>query len=148
MRAMTRLQHGRDRARAAVADAPTAEANDRQDLDRRGGEEELVRVGDARGRERVLAHRHAGAAANFSDSSYEEAGCEVVSSADDVWSKSDIVLKVRAPEQGEESKLHANQTLISFIAPGQNPELLETLTKIGGTALAMDMVPRVQAQGW
>jgi NAD(P) transhydrogenase subunit alpha len=91
----------------------------------------------------VAVESNAGAAAKFSDGAYKEAGCEILASGDDVWSQSDIVLKVRAPEQGEESKLRSDQTLISFLAPGQNSELLETLTSSGGTALAMDMVPRI-----
>jgi NAD(P) transhydrogenase subunit alpha len=91
----------------------------------------------------VAIEAGAGAAAKFPDGEYEAVGCEVLTSADAIWEQSDIIFKVRAPEQGEESKLRSNQTLASFIMPGQNPELLETLTKSGGTALAMDMVPRI-----
>jgi NAD(P) transhydrogenase subunit alpha len=91
----------------------------------------------------VAVEAGAGAAAKFPDSEYEAAGCEILASADAIWEQSDIIFKVRAPEQGEESKLRSDQTLASFIMPGQNPELLETLTKSGGTALAMDMVPRI-----
>ena len=91
----------------------------------------------------VAVQAGAGAAAKFPDSEYEAAGCEVLASADDVWKQSDIILKVRAPQQGEEDRLRADQTLISFVMPGQNPELLDTLTKSGGTAMAMDMVPRI-----
>ena len=91
----------------------------------------------------VAVEAGAGAAAKFPDSEYEAAGCEILASADEVWKQSDIIMKVRAPEQGEEQKLRSDQTLISLIMPGQNPELLETLTKSGGTTLAMDMVPRI-----
>jgi len=91
----------------------------------------------------VAVEKDAGAAAKFSNSAYEEAGCEVLASADAVWEQSDIIFKVRAPEGGEEGKLRADQTLISFLAPGQNPELLRQLTESGGTALSMDSVPRI-----
>ena len=91
----------------------------------------------------VAIEKDAGAAAKFSNSAYEEAGCEVLASADAVWEQSDIIFKVRAPEGGEEGKLRADQTLISFLAPGQNPELLRQLTESGGTALSMDSVPRI-----
>ncbi len=91
----------------------------------------------------VAIEAGAGAAAKFPDSEYEAAGCEVLPKAKDVWKQSDIILKVRAPEQGEEKKLRSDQTLVSLIMPGQNPELLATLTKSGGTTLAMDMVPRI-----
>ena len=32
---------------------------------------------------------------------YAEAGCEIVATADDIWSESDIILKVRGPEGDE-----------------------------------------------
>ena len=91
----------------------------------------------------VAIEAGAGATSKFPDSEYEAVGCEVLSSADEIWKQSDIILKVRAPEQGEETKLRSDQTLISFVMPGQNPELLETLTNSGATAMAMDMVPRI-----
>ncbi len=91
----------------------------------------------------VAVEKDAGAAASFSNEAYEAAGCEVLASAKDVWSQADLILKVRAPEGGEESLLRADQTLICFLGPGQNPELLEQLTKSGGTAMSMDSVPRI-----
>ena len=91
----------------------------------------------------VAVEANAGAAANFSDGAYEAAGCAILSSASDVWTQSDVILKVRAPEGAEQGLLRSDQVLISFLAPGQNPELLETLTRSGGTALSMDSVPRI-----
>jgi NAD(P) transhydrogenase subunit alpha len=52
-------------------------------------------------------------------------------------------LKVRAPDASEVKRLNENQTLISFVWPGQNPDLLKQLTASGVTALAMDSVPRI-----
>ena len=90
----------------------------------------------------VAVESGAGAAASFSDDAYKEAGCELATAAD-IWSQSDIVMKVRAPDAGEARSLRDDQTLISFLWPAQNPELLEQLTKSGGTAMAMDSVPRI-----
>jgi NAD(P) transhydrogenase subunit alpha len=91
----------------------------------------------------VIVEKDAGAAASFSDGAYEEAGCTIADSAADIWSGSDIILKVRPPEGDQAGGLKDSQTLISFLYPGQNPELLEQLTGSGGTALAMDSVPRI-----
>ena len=91
----------------------------------------------------VVVEKDAGAAASFSDEAYEAAGCTIAGSAADIWSGSDIILKVRPPEEGQAKGLQDSQTLISFLYPGQNPELLEQLTGSGGTALAMDSVPRI-----
>jgi NAD(P) transhydrogenase subunit alpha len=91
----------------------------------------------------VAVEANAGAAASFSDDAYKEAGCDVVMSGDDLWAQSDLILKVRAPEGEETARLRANQTLISFLWPGQNPDLLSQLTESGVTAMAMDSVPRI-----
>ncbi len=91
----------------------------------------------------VAIEKDAGADASYSDSAYADAGCEAGLSADEIWNDSDIILKVRGPEGGEAGKLRANQTLISFLWPAQNPELLKELTASGATVLAMDSVPRI-----
>ncbi len=100
--------------------------------------EQLMKLGFS-----VAVEANAGAAANFSDAAYRAAGCEVIGSASELWQQSDVIMKVRAPEGDEASGLRADQTLISFIWPGQNPELLEKLTATGATVLAMDSVPRI-----
>ena len=91
----------------------------------------------------VAVESGAGTKASYSDDAYREAGCEVIDSATELWSKSDIVLKVRAPEGDEAPRLRSNQALISFLWPAQNPELLKQLTDTGGTVMAMDSVPRI-----
>jgi NAD(P) transhydrogenase subunit alpha len=91
----------------------------------------------------VVVEKDAGADASFTDDAFREAGCTIADSAADIWSGSDIILQVRPPESDRASGLKDSQTLISFLYPGQNPELLGQLTKSGGTALAMDSVPRI-----
>ena len=91
----------------------------------------------------VAIEAGAGAAANYSDASYAEAGCEVFSSRKDVWKQSDVILKVRAPDAKERKLLRSGQILISFLWPAQNPDLLKDLTDRGVTAMAMDYIPRI-----
>ena len=91
----------------------------------------------------VAVESGAGTEASFSDSAYRDAGCEIVDQAADLWSQSDIVMKVRGPDEEEAARVRADQALISFLWPAQNPELLEKLTATGGTVLAMDSVPRI-----
>ncbi len=91
----------------------------------------------------------AGELANLSDSAYLEAGARVLPAGSDIWSSSDIVIKVRAPEKDENQNLdeldllHESQTLIGFLWPAQNPELLERLAESGVSAISMDAVPRI-----
>ncbi len=91
----------------------------------------------------VAVESNAGAAANYSDAAYEAAGCSVAATAEEVWAGSDIILKVRGPNDAEAARLKAGQTLIGFLWPAQNPELLKQLTERGVTAMAMDSIPRI-----
>jgi NAD(P) transhydrogenase subunit alpha len=90
----------------------------------------------------VAVEPNAGAAAHYSDASYTAAGCSIAT-VDEIWSNSDIILKVRGPDNEEAPRLKSGQTLISFLWPAQNPELLQQLTESGVTAMAMDSIPRI-----
>ena len=85
----------------------------------------------------------AGAEANYSDAAYSEAGAEIVTDIKTLWDSSDIILKVRAPDDNEIELLHDGQTLISFIWPAQNKSLMEKLSAKKVNILAMDSVPRI-----
>ncbi|MEL0641172.1 Re/Si-specific NAD(P)(+) transhydrogenase subunit alpha [Pseudoalteromonas aliena] len=91
----------------------------------------------------VAIEAGAGMAANYTDDAYIAVGCEVVNSAQDIWAQSDIVLKVQAPEVDENTLLKSGQTLICFLWPAQNPEMLKDLTQRGITAIAIDSIPRI-----
>jgi proton-translocating NAD(P)+ transhydrogenase subunit alpha len=96
--------------------------------------EKLIKLGF-----RVAVETGAGDAANFTDDAYRAAGAEVVQ---DVWTKSDIVFKVRAPSSAEVQRLREGATLIGFIWPAQNPELMQQLAARKLTVLAIDSLPR------
>ena len=91
----------------------------------------------------VAIESGAGESASFGDGAYGDAGVDVVSDRAELWSGSDIILKVRAPNDEELDLFHSGQVLISFLWPAQNPELLERLARAGVTALAMDSIPRI-----
>lgn len=97
----------------------------------------------------VSVEAGAGEAASYGDGSYAAAGCSIAEETRDIWRTCDIVLKVRGPEFhpeldcDETELLREGQTLIAFLWPAQNPELLKTLSSKGVTALAMDSIPRI-----
>lgn len=97
----------------------------------------------------VLVEAGAGEAANFSNQAYSQSGCELIEGAEELWQSADVVLKVRSPEYNSQLDKHEvellreGQTLISFIYPAQNPQLLEQLAAQKATVLAMDAVPRI-----
>jgi NAD(P) transhydrogenase subunit alpha len=97
--------------------------------------EKLIKLGF-----RVAVESGAGEAANFSDDAYRAAGAEISA---DVWRSADIVFKVRAPSPQEVARMREGQTLISFIWPAQNPELMQQLAARKVTVLAMDSLPRM-----
>ena len=89
----------------------------------------------------VLVESGAGVASSFADDAYVEAGA-AIGSTSDVW-HSDIVFKVNAPTSEEIALLADGATLISLIAPGLNPDLVDALAERPITVLAMDAVPRI-----
>ena len=92
---------------------------------------------------KVLVQRGAGSAADFLDEAYTDAGATLVDSAGDVWSQADVVLKVRSPAKEEVESIKAKQTIISFLQPAQNKELVDAIAAKGATSFAMDMIPRI-----
>ncbi|KTG42020.1 hypothetical protein cypCar_00031256 [Cyprinus carpio] len=102
---------------------------------------------------RVQVESSAGREAKFSDDQYRAAGAQITDTKGAFGS--DLVLKVRAPVFNEGLRMHEadllkpRSTLVSFIYPAQNPELMDRLSTQQCTVLAMDQVPRVTiAQGY
>ncbi|MCG9650833.1 Re/Si-specific NAD(P)(+) transhydrogenase subunit alpha [Vibrio brasiliensis] len=87
----------------------------------------------------------AGELASFDDAAFEAAGAKIVTT-EQVW-ESDLILKVNAPLSDEEhdeiALLKDGASLISFIWPAQNPELMEKLSSKNINVMAMDAVPRI-----
>ena len=100
--------------------------------------EKLIKLGFS-----VSVESGAGDLANVSDEAYRGAGATIVDSAAKLWAGSDIVFKVRGPSKEEVSLLREGGTLVSFIWPAQNPELMQQLAARKATVLAMDSVPRI-----
>lgn len=96
----------------------------------------------------VALEAGAGREANFTDDAYVAAGATIAPSAEALYAGVDIVLKVRAPMPlstgaHEADFLSPGQTLMSFVWPAQNAELIERLSARKVTVIAMDAVPRI-----
>lgn len=85
----------------------------------------------------------AGETAKFRDKDYEAAGVKIISTLDELYQAADIILKVRAPDEQEVGLLREGQLFVSFLAPAQNPELLQALADKKVAALAMESIPRI-----
>jgi NAD(P) transhydrogenase subunit alpha len=104
----------------------------------------------------ALVETQAGAAAFQSDDEYKAAGAEIVTDVADLWSRSDVVLKVKQPEPNEKLGKHEaeligeGKMLITFLHPANpsNHDFVRTFAERKITALTMDGIPRTsRAQG-
>ncbi|AXK67445.1 Re/Si-specific NAD(P)(+) transhydrogenase subunit alpha [Burkholderia sp. IDO3] len=99
--------------------------------------EKLIKLGFS-----VAVQSGAGEGANFDDDAYRAAGARIAATAAELWAGSDIVLKVRPPSTEEVASMREGGTLIGFVWPAQNPELMAQLAAKRATVLAIDSLPR------
>lgn len=99
----------------------------------------------------VLVESGAGAGSHFSDDDYRGAGAEIIQDAETLFSRADIILKVKEPilntatNRHEASLLKGGQILVSFLHPASpvNHDMVRALAKRGVTALTLDGIPRI-----
>lgn len=89
----------------------------------------------------VVIESGAGDEAKFPNAAFEEAGAKIVDK--NAAFTSDIVLKIRQPSIEEVDLLKDSGTLVSFLYPAQNKDLIDKLAEKKITAFAMDCVPRI-----
>ena len=99
--------------------------------------EKLIKLGFG-----VRIERGAGDHANFGDEAYAAAGAQIAASAAELYAGSDMIFKVRGPTPDEIALMKPGTTLISFVWPAQNPELMQQLADARLTVLAIDSLPR------
>lgn len=97
----------------------------------------------------VVIESNAGAGSDYMNSAYREAGAKIIDDAKEVWATSDLILKVRPPEENpalgvhEVDMMREGGTLVGFMWAAQNKELLNRLAKKKATVFSMDSVPRI-----
>jgi H+-translocating NAD(P) transhydrogenase subunit alpha len=104
----------------------------------------LIKMGFA-----VAVEHDAGAAASFGDDDYVAAGAEIVADTRAIWQTGDILLKVQPPAMHPALNVHEAElireggTLISFLYPGKNKDIVDRLAARKATAIAVDQIPRI-----
>ena len=97
----------------------------------------------------VAVEHDAGAAASFNDEDYVAAGAQIIDGPRELWQAGDIVLKVQPPAMHPGLNVHEADlireggTLISFLYPGKNKEIVDRLAARKATAIAVDQIPRI-----
>jgi NAD(P) transhydrogenase subunit alpha len=104
-----------------------------------GATPETVKKLSAGGRHSVVVEARAGVAASIPDHEFAAAGATIGCAAD-IYAHSDIILKVRRPEERELPLLRRGSILIGLLAPHEG---VEGLAQSGVTAFAMELLPRI-----
>jgi NAD(P) transhydrogenase subunit alpha len=91
----------------------------------------------------VVVEAGAGIGASLPDDDYREAGAEIASSAADLVSRADILVRIGRVEQDDVTALRSGTTLIGYLRPLADPELVQALAGAGVTGFSMEAIPRV-----
>lgn len=99
----------------------------------------------------VLVERGAGDGALYHDEDYIGAGAEMLDDPEEIYSRAEMILKVKEPlmnealNKHEVDMMHKGQVLITFIHPASpvNHKMVKDLTARGVTAITLDGIPRI-----
>ena len=88
----------------------------------------------------VLVERGAGLVSGFADDAYAKAGASVVAAASDVWSKADVILKVKEPIDSEWPLLRRGQVVFTYFHFAASEPLTRAVIGSGIVAIAYETV--------
>ncbi len=87
----------------------------------------------------VLVETDAGSGSSFPDSAYQRVGARI-GPVDEVWSSSDLLLKVKEPIEGEYRRLREGLTLFTYLHIAADEPLTRALVESGVAAVAYETV--------
>jgi alanine dehydrogenase len=88
----------------------------------------------------VLIQQSAGVASAITDEDFIQAGATIVATADEVWQKADLILKVKEPIESEYVKMRKGQTLFTYLHLAASKACTDALVASGTTAIAYETV--------
>jgi len=97
--------------------------------------EELVRHGHD-----VFVETNAGMGIDFTDQDYKDAGATILSTAAEVFAQSDMIVKVKEPQQVEIAMLEPRHTLFTYLHLAADQPQTDGLMKSGATCIAYETV--------
>jgi len=100
-----------------------------------GGAEVLSKGGHS-----VLVEAGAGVGSGFEDAQYAEHGAEIVASAEDVWGRAEMVVKVKEPLAREWPVMRRGQVVFTYFHFAPSPELTEGVAGTGAVAIAYETI--------
>lgn len=96
---------------------------------------EVIRVGG-----RVMVEKGAGLGIGISDEQYHAAGAEIVDTADEIFARADLIVKVKEPQPIECQRLKEGQTIFTYLHLAPDPHQTRLLKESGVTAIAYETV--------
>ncbi|MHA3841962.1 alanine dehydrogenase [Sphingomonas aestuarii] len=97
--------------------------------------EELVRHGHD-----VFVETNAGMGIDFTDQDYMDAGATILNTAAEVFAQSDMIVKVKEPQQVEIAMLEPRHTLFTYLHLAADQPQTDGLMKSGATCIAYETV--------
>jgi len=88
----------------------------------------------------VFIEQGAGLGSAITDEDYLNVGATILGSADEVWDKAELILKVKEPIVIEYSRLRKGQVLFTYLHLAASRECTDALIKSGTTAIAYETV--------
>ncbi len=88
----------------------------------------------------VLIEKGAGLGSNITDAEYTNAGADLVDSAEELWTRADMVMKVKEPVAAEYRHFRQGLILFTYLHLAAEPGLTAALMKSGVTAIAYETV--------
>ncbi|WP_050184347.1 alanine dehydrogenase [Domibacillus robiginosus] len=88
----------------------------------------------------VIIEKGAGLGSGFTDEEYEQYGAQVLDSAKDVWSRAEMVMKVKEPLASEYQYFRKDLLLFTYLHLAAEPELTKALVDSGVTGIAYETV--------
>jgi alanine dehydrogenase len=88
----------------------------------------------------VFVEQHAGVGSSILDADYVSAGASILDTADEVWERGDLILKVKEPVEQEYHRMREGQTLFTYLHLAADRPLTEELVKRRVTGIAYETV--------
>ena len=92
------------------------------------------------GGHKVIVEKTAGDGSGFDDALYQKAGAEILNTADDVWSKADMIVKVKEPIAPEYPRMREGQLLFTYLHLAPDKKLTDELLKRKVTGIAYETI--------
>lgn len=90
----------------------------------------------------VLMEAGCGASIRIEDDEYNKAGATITTDRAEIFSKADILLRLRKPTLEEIGQMKRGAIHISFLDPFNEAELVDAFAAAGITSISMEMIPR------